>query len=618
VVGPSSSDDPGYEDLFGRTVELTNIDNDTAGITVRDKKGTANEGGGSMTFTVALNSRPAGTVTIDVSGSPAAQASVSPSSLTFQPSDWSSAQQVTVTGINDEVVDGDPIYTVTLVAASNSDQDYDNLEPESVTTPIVDNDTEGITVVILDDESSELGDPASFSIVLNSQPTENVTIPLSSSNPNEGSLAAADTSVVFTPDDWNSAQIITVHGEDDQIDDGNKQYRILTGPAESDDPLYSGLNHDDSDSNITNIDNEAAGISLEILDDTSRETAIPDGDDGTASFRVVLNSQPTDTVRIPIESSNTLEGSLDGVTFIEFTTANWDEAQTITVVGVNDDSVDGNQDYQITLDSPTSDDPGYSALAPRQVALSNVDDDSPGVDISPPPDEALIISEGPPGPKTATFDIVLRSQPKGVVTIPLSVSDDTEATLGQVTSVEFDSTDWRTTKQITVTAVDDNIKDGQQATKVLTGAVESTDSDYNDRNPPDVLLNTVDNDRAEVHVDQPAPDSKETGEAPGSPSVTFQVQLRSAPQASVTIPLSSSAAGEGEIVSPAAGELIFDASNWDEPQIVTVSGVQDDGTVDGNPMYDIVLGPAESDDSDYDGYDPDDVIGLVNIDDDAP
>jgi hypothetical protein len=45
--------------------------------------------------------------------------------------------------------------------------------------------------------------------------------------------------------------------------------------------------------------------------------------------------------------------------------------------------------------------------------------------------------------------------------------------------------------------------------------------------------------------------------------------------------------------------------------------VQDDGTVDGNPSYDIELGPALSSDSNYAGFDPTDVLGLINIDDDV-
>jgi large repetitive protein len=617
VVGAATSGDPGYDDRDGDDVALTNVDNDTAGITVKDKTGEANEDGDSMTFKVVLNSRPTASVTIDVSGSPAAQANVSPAVLTFEPADWSSPQLVTVTGVDDDVADGDPTYTVKLGAASSTDQDYDGIDPMDVSTPIVDNDSEGITIEIIDNESTETGQTASFSIVLNSQPTDNVTIPLSSSNTNEGSLDAADASVTFTPDDWNSAQVILVHGEDDSIDDGNKTYRIVTGPADSADSRYSGLNADDVEP-LTNRDDEVAGITVEVLDGTTRETAIVDGDDGTASFRVVLNSQPTDSVRIPIQTSEPLEGSLEGVTFIEFTTTNWASPQTITVVGVDDDSADGDKEYAITLDNPTSADTNYTVLDPTDVPLTNVDDDSPGIEISPPPDQPLTISEDPDGTRTATFDIVLLSQPSGVVTIPLSVSDSTEATLGAVTSVKFNAADWQTTKHITVTAVDDDIKDGEQETKVLTGAIDSTDPDYDNTNPPDISLKTLDDDRAEVQVTQPDPDEKETGEAPGSPTVTFQVVLTSAPSSSVTIPLSSTAPGEGEILSPITGELVFDDTDWNVPKTVTVSGVQDDGTVDGNPMYDVVLGAAQSADSDYNGFDPEDVTGLVNIDDDVP
>jgi hypothetical protein len=52
----------------------------------------------------------------------------------------------------------------------------------------------------------------------------------------------------------NAAQTVTLTGVDDAIADGNVVYTIVTAPATSSDPGYSGLNA--ADVTITNVDNE--------------------------------------------------------------------------------------------------------------------------------------------------------------------------------------------------------------------------------------------------------------------------------------------------------------------------------------------------------------------------
>ena len=91
----------------------------------------------------------------------------------------------------------------------------------------------------------------------------------------------------------------------------------------------------------------------------------------------------------------------------------------------------------------------------------------------------------------------------------------------------------------------------------------------------------------------------------------FSVVLDSQPAADVTIDLSSSDLSEG-MVSPAF--LIFSAADWDLPQQVFVTGV-DDAIVDGDIPYTIVTAPAVSADPDYDWLDADDV-SVTNLDDD--
>ena len=76
-------------------------------------------------------------------------------------------------------------------------------------------------------------------MVLNAQPTADVTIALSSSDTTEGTVAPA--SLTFTTANWNVAQTVTVTGVDDALDDGDVAYTIVTAPATSTDATYSGV-----------------------------------------------------------------------------------------------------------------------------------------------------------------------------------------------------------------------------------------------------------------------------------------------------------------------------------------------------------------------------------------
>ena len=65
----------------------------------------------------------------------------------------------------------------------------------------------------------------------------------------------------------------------------------------------------------------------------------------SATFTVVLTSQPTASVVIGLSSSDTPQGTVSPAS-LTFTTANWDTPRTVTVTGVDDDIDDGNVDLQ--------------------------------------------------------------------------------------------------------------------------------------------------------------------------------------------------------------------------------------------------------------------------------
>jgi hypothetical protein len=103
--------------------------------------------------------------------------------------------------------------------------------------------------------TTEAGDTATFTVVLNTQPTTTVTIDLSSDDTSEGTVSPA--SLTFTTGNWSIAQTVTVTGVDDNIDDGNQSYTIVTAAATSSDQSYSGLNA--TDVSVTNTDNDING-----------------------------------------------------------------------------------------------------------------------------------------------------------------------------------------------------------------------------------------------------------------------------------------------------------------------------------------------------------------------
>jgi hypothetical protein len=102
-------------------------------------------------------------------------------------------------------------------------------------------------------------------------------------------------------------------------------------------------------------------------------------DGGTATFTVVLGSEPSDDVTIALSSGDTGEAVVSP-TSLTFTADDWDTEQTVTVTGVDDDDEDGDQDFTITLAAAESSDALYDGLDPDDVSVTCSDDDAPGDD----------------------------------------------------------------------------------------------------------------------------------------------------------------------------------------------------------------------------------------------
>ena len=476
VTAAAVSTDPGYAGINPSDVSVTNNDNDAAGITVNPTAGlVTTEAGGAATFTIVLNSQPAAGVSIGLSSSDPTEGTVAPASVSFTSGDWNVAQTVTVTGVDDAIVDGAIGYTILTAAATSADPVFNGVDPVNVSVTNSDNDAAGITVTPTSGlTTTEAGGTATFTVVLNSLPTANVTIGITSSDVTEGTVAPA--SLTFTPASWNVAQTVTVTGVDDAIADGAISYSAITAGASSTDPGYNGLNA--ANVSVTNSDNDVAGFAINAASGLVTTEA-----GGTATFTIALTSQPSANVSVALSSSDPTEGTVAPAS-LTFNTGNWNLAQTVTVTGVDDAVADGPVGYSVVTASATSPDPNYTGRNPADVPVTNNDNDVAGITVAPT--AGLVTSEAG---GTGTFTLVLRSQPTANVTIGLSSSDLTEGTASPA-SVTFTSGNWNVAQTVTVTGVDDAVVDGSVAYTIVTAPATSADASYSGLDAADVSAAT--------------------------------------------------------------------------------------------------------------------------------
>lgn len=592
VLDAAQSDDTRYAGMDGDDVDLTNVDDDVAGIGVTPITALeTTEAGGQAMFSLSLSAEPDQPVMIMLASSNTLEGTVAPASVTFTPAAWNEAKTVTVTGVDDAITDGDQTYTIITTTQTN-DPHFAAIDPQDVALVNRDDDTGSITVSPTSGlHTTEAGGTATFSVALTAQPTASVSIDISSSDPTEGTVSAS--TLTFTTANWNQPQTVTVSGVDDALTDGDIAYTIVLAPAQSADPAYAGRDPDDV--SVVNVDDDMPGITVTP---TSGLTTTESG--GTASFTVVLTSQPAADVTIALSSSDTTEGTVQPAT-LTFTAADWNQPQPVAVTGVNDALTDGDIAYTIVLAPATSADAGYNRLDPADVAVTNLDDDIPGFIIAPPSD--LIVSELG---DTDTTTIRLTVPPTAPVTVAIMSSDLTEGTVSPA-SLTFTPTNWNIPQTVTVTGVDDNIADGNIQFFIQIAPAVSTDVRYGGLDAPDVSVTNIDNETPQVYVKtRHILKTSESGL-----QASFRMRLTIKPTANVTCSIISSDTTEG-IVAPAT--VTFTPQNFATQQTVRVTGV-DDTLHDGDILYTILIGPCTSADPAYNGIDPIDPL-AVNRDND--
>jgi len=333
---------------------------------------------------------------------------------------------VTITAVDDAIYEGDHPCSILLGDPASADVSYDALtdtDTADVLAAVTDNDFADVSISKTDGLTASIpGAAITYTIIVsNAGPSSAASITVSDTMPSSltginwtsvstgGAVCPASGSgstlneVIDLP--MSATCTFTVHATIDPAAVGT-----ITNTVNA---SVGGSLPDLDPNNNTAIDTtELAGITVNPVSGLITTEA-----GGTAQFSIVLHTQPTADVTIGLTSSLPTEGSL-GVTDVTFTAANWNTPQFVTVTGVDDAIADGNTAYTIDTGAAVSADSVYNGFNPADVSVTNSDDDSAGMVVTP---AAFSLTEGLNG----TYQIRLLTTPS-IIPVTVLVEFPTE------------------------------------------------------------------------------------------------------------------------------------------------------------------------------------------------
>jgi hypothetical protein len=274
--------DANFATLLAQDVNVINADDDTAGFTLSPTSASVIEGE-STSYEVVLNAPPSADVVIDLTSSnPDVTA---PTSVTFTPSNWDTPQTITLATLDNLLIDGTRIATLTHDVTS-TDSAYDVLPSQDFTLNIGDNDSAGILIDTPINTVDE-GDSLTYNVRLTSQPIADVIVTVTSLNPE----ATPDTTTLtFTPTDWNIPQDVVLTVVDNTTPEADRLADVVHSISSAD-SAYDALPDQTPIFNI--VDNDAPVTPSPEATTEVVPTDTPTETDGDAVWDIQLDAVPT-------------------------------------------------------------------------------------------------------------------------------------------------------------------------------------------------------------------------------------------------------------------------------------------------------------------------------------
>ncbi len=530
--------------------------------------------GGAGDYMLALDTQPLSNVTINVTAEDDLSFNgLKQTSLTFTSNNWGTLQTVTVTAGEDNDPDDD-LSRITHAVALGSSSEYIGLDIDDVNVSVTDNDIPGATFSVSTVTVAE-GGSGQYMMKLNTLPQSSVSITIRGRD----DVTVDPENLTFTTLNWNVDQTVTVRAGQDA--DAADDTVTITHSAASSDRDYNRVRIEGVEVTVTDDETAAVVISQPSL-------TISEG--GTGEYTIVLDTQPLRSVTVRVTTADDVRVS---PTSVGFSTGNWDTPKKVTVSARQDD--DSNDDTVTLTHAATSSGSDYHEIAIDSVLVTVTDDDIPGVSLSK---SSVTVNEG----STGSYTVRLNTEPGDSVTVNITAGDDVGvrtdgAEFTPTASLTFTTSNWNRDQTVRVSAGEDPDAANDEVT--ISHSATSTDSDYSGATIGGVIVTVDDNDTAGVTL------SRSRLTVPEGGLGEYTVVLDTQPLSSVTVNIT---AGGDVSVSPAS--LTFFTSDWNSPQTVEVSAVEDDDP--DNDMQTLTHSAASSDA----GYDQISIDGLdVTVED---
>ena len=575
----------------------------TTGLWVGAVSGPVTEGGVKATFPVWLWRQPTAAVTVSVSSLDTSEGTVAPSSLVFTTDNWSTAQTVTVTGVDDALNDGDVAWQVRLDPASG-DTDYNGLANVDVDVTTYDDEPPPQVSI----STTRWVKSGLFSSIWNgidvattglrgAAARQSVAITYNGGNQNwYGFGVDACEWQAVTPGAAGTTG--TCHALK-QRDSGPRSVRALTVDVTPTPAMLTiggvviRLSHRNSSGAIVTEWVPFVATRLALSPASVSESG------GVSTVTATLSGELSEAVTLTVAAAAVPPAVATDFTLSSANTLTLAAGETtstgaVTVTAV-DNTVDA-PDKSVTVWATV----GGAVVSP--VTLTLTDDEA-----LPTAALALTPSSISEGGGIATVTATLSHPSSEAVTLTVATAAVSPAVAGDfslstATTLTLAAGATTSTGTVTVTAVDNAVVAPDKTVTVSATAAGGNGVVA----PSDATLTLRDDDYG---LDVGAVSGPAT-EAGGT--ATFTVALLSQPTAAVTVAVSSQDPDEGT-VEPSS--LVFSTSSWNTAQTVTVTGAQD--TVDdGTVTWQVRLDPS-SGDTDYDGLDAEDV-DVTTTDDDGP
>ena len=490
--------------------------------------------GQQTNYSVALGSDPEGTVTVDLALYHASGLSITgPSSFTFDSSNWSTPQVLTVSAF----ADADAINGAALLRASANNWD-------SPTLGLISLDDERGILVTLNTDRIEEGGELSYELRLAGKPSGPLLVTTSFAGDSSFSILQGAV-LVFTPENWNLTQIVRLAAD---IDDDAAEGAITLTSSAPDWAAASVI--------VKELDKDRR---IEVLNNTADDPLLVN--EGAASIaRLRLKAQPAvnETVIVSVHWQSGDADLSANISQLTFDASNWNIPQQLTIQSIGDtDTVDGRATFVLVADGWED-----ASLHTKEV------DDGQWWDIT---NESLVIGED----GTATLGVRLRQAPEITteVTAELLAGGDSNFALVAGATLSFDNSNWQTYQAVQISVNDDlDVLHGHAVLRLNRQNNQSLNVTLTEVDDDAIILaslktNSISGQPATVSLVESALKVPEGGTA------TYSIRLGGQPSQPIVVATTISGDSDLNIIS--GGFLSFDATNWNIEQVVTVVAIQD-------------------------------------------